>query len=85
MTTIKTPNKQEPGSMANTTPDWYARRDELEPGQVFRTLEGDRVQLDRRVPGDGTKWYVLDWSDYCKGWLLEDSTIEPGDLCGYPE
>lgn len=56
--------------------DWYERRHELEPGQVFSTADGV-IKLDRRVPGDGTKWYVLDWS---KGWSHEDSTIEPGDL-----
>ncbi len=58
--------------------DWYERRDELEPGQIFRMHDGLRVKLDRRVPGDGTKWYVADWlRDH---WSYEDDTIEPGDL-----
>lgn len=57
--------------------DWYERRDELDPDQIFRTEAGDVVRLDRRVPGDGTRWYVQDWSN---GWTDNDSTIEPGDL-----
>lgn len=57
--------------------DWYERRNELTPGQVFRTHEGLLVKLDRRVPGDGTKWYV---ADFWRGWSYMDSTIEPGDL-----
>jgi hypothetical protein len=58
--------------------DWYERRDELEPEQVFRARDGSLVKLDRRVPGDGTKWYVADW--FNGHWSHEDSTIEPGDL-----
>ena len=58
--------------------DWYERRDELKPDQVFCTHDGNIVKLDRRVPGDGTKWYVLDW--YNGHWSCCDSTIEPGDL-----
>lgn len=57
--------------------DWYERRDELEPEQVFRTYDGSVVKLDRRVPGDGTLWYVADWWN---GWTYMDSTAEPGDL-----
>lgn len=57
--------------------DWHARRDELRPDMVFRADDGSVVRLDRRVPGDGTKWYVMDWHD---GWSCEDSTIEPSDL-----
>lgn len=56
--------------------DWYARRDELEPGMVFNSCWGV-VKLDRRVPGDGTKWYAADWWN---GWAYQDTTIEPGDL-----
>jgi len=67
--------------MANTPeaphPDWYARRNELESGQVFELRDGSRVKLDRRVPGDGTAWYVADWWD---GWSYMDSRIEPSDL-----
>lgn len=57
--------------------DWYEHRDELESEQIFRMYDGSVVQLDRRVPGDGTQWYVLDWSN---GWSHYDRTIEPGDL-----
>ncbi len=57
--------------------DWYERRDDLRPDMVFRNREGSEVKLDRRVPGDGTKWYVADWWN---GWSYMDSTIEPGDL-----
>jgi hypothetical protein len=58
--------------------DWYERRDELEPGQVFKTCWGDVVKLDYRVPGDGTKWRVADLD--ARGWAYYESTIEPGDL-----
>lgn len=57
--------------------NWYEHRDELRPEMVFRTTQGEIVKLDRRVPGDGTKWYVADWSN---GWFYEDGTLEPGDL-----
>lgn len=59
------------------TPDWYERRHELAPDQVFRLHDGDVVKLDRSVPGDGTKWYVADWCGY---WAHYDNTIEPCDL-----
>jgi len=50
----------------------------MEPEQIFQLCDGSLVKLDRRVPGDGTKWYVADW---CRDhWSYEDSTIEPGDL-----
>jgi len=58
--------------------DWYERRNELEPGQVFTTYEGRQVKLDRRVPGDGTDWYVL--SRYGDKWIDDDNRIHPGDL-----
>lgn len=61
--------------------DWYERRRELEPDMIFRTAHGV-VKLDRGVPGDGTKWYVLDWNG--DGWSAYDDTIEPGDLIGAP-
>lgn len=61
-----------------TAVDWYERRDELLAGQVFRCNDGTVVKLDRQVPGDGTKWYVQDWSG--RGWSCEDGTVEPGDL-----
>ena len=58
--------------------DWYERRSELRPGQVFRMHDGSVVQLDRSVPGDATAWYVADW--WNGSWSYEDSKIEPGDL-----
>jgi hypothetical protein len=59
--------------------DWYERRHELEPGQVFRTCWDSVVKLDHRVPGDGTQWRVLDL--YSSGaWINDEGTIEPGDL-----
>lgn len=64
--------------MADET-DWYERRGELEPDQVFRMFDGSVVMLDRRVPCDGTQWYVLDRA-YNGGWLHQDTRIEPGDL-----
>lgn len=58
--------------------DWYNNRDQLEPDQIFITHQSDLVKLDRRVPCDGSKWYVASW--YGHYWSYEDSTIEPGDL-----
>lgn len=58
--------------------DWYDRRSELEPGQIFRMHDGSAVKLDRSVPGDGTAWYVADW--WNGSWAYMDSRIEPGDL-----
>ena len=59
-------------------PDWYERRGDLRPGMAFTDHEGDAIRLDRRVPGDGTRWYA---EIYCNGhWLAEDHEIEPGDL-----
>lgn len=58
--------------------DWYAARDELECDQVFRTHDGSVVKLDRRVPCDGTQWYVASW--WGSSWAYCDDTIEPGDL-----
>ena len=70
------------------TTDWYERRDELTEGQIFETYDGFRVRLDRRVPGDGSRWYVADWNEGYStdsytvkpGWSYQDGTIEPGDL-----
>lgn len=58
--------------------DWYERRNELEPGQVFRTCWDRVVQLDYRVPGDATQWRVLSFSN--GRWFADDDTIEPSDL-----
>ena len=71
--------------------DWYEHRHELRADQVFTDFQGDLVKLDRRVPGDGTRWYVASWIPgddrphidpfYRQGrWSYYDSTIEPGDL-----
>ena len=78
---IALPTNHPPESnMSNEQISWYARRNELEPGQVLKCL-GGVVMLDSRVAGDGTKWNVLDWHD---GWCCYDSEIEPGDLEGEP-
>lgn len=61
--------------------DWYKHRHELEPNMVFRDYEGDVVRLDRRVPGDGTQWYVA--TAYGLNWCYDDTIIEPGDLREY--
>lgn len=58
--------------------DWYERRYELREGQVFLDSEGDKVRLDRRVPGDGTKWYYDYWC--VDHWICGYGTLEPGDL-----
>lgn len=58
--------------------DWYDRRNELNIGDVFTMYDGDLVRLYERVPGDGTKWHVEDWSN--GSWGYWASTIEPGDL-----
>lgn len=58
--------------------DWYERSDELWPEQIFVTNEREIVKLDRGVPGDGTDWYVADWSG--KSWSYMDRRIHPGDL-----
>ena len=58
-----------------------AKERSLEPGQTFLTLDGSIVMLDRRVPGDGTKWFVADW--YGGSWSFEDSTIEPSDIVSH--
>lgn len=60
--------------------DWYTKRQDLRSGMVFKTTGGDIVRLDRRVPGDGTQWYVDDWDGHY--WSSWDNTIEPGDLEG---
>ena len=60
-------------------PDYYELRYTLEPDQEFATHSGDLVRLDRRVPGDGTKWYVAYYVDGHR-WSYEDATLEPGDL-----
>lgn len=62
--------------------DWYDCRDELTVGMVFLTRDETLVRLDRRVPGDGTRWYVEVWQN--GHWSAEDDTIEPGDLEGHP-
>lgn len=61
--------------------DWYENRDQLNPGMIFNTDNGV-IQLDRRTPGDRTRWNVLDW--HHSHWIDEGSTIEPGDLMGEP-
>lgn len=62
----------------NEEKDWYEHRHELEVGDVFTTYEGRLIELDRRVPGDGTNWYVA--SCYNGKWFYDDDTIHPSDL-----
>ena len=58
--------------------DWYENKHKLKPDMIFSTIYDHDVKLDRRVPGDGTKWYCATRSPY--GWSYDDFTIEPGDL-----
>lgn len=58
---------------------WYDNRQDLCPGMVFITHTDEVVMLDRRVPGDGSKWYVADLLSDGK-WGFYDGTNEPGDL-----
>lgn len=70
--------------------DWYERRSELGPDQIFRTYDGSIVKLDHGKPGDGTRWVVAIWHKGFPGtdryaacrphWSYEEDTIEPGDL-----
>jgi hypothetical protein len=61
--------------------DWYENRNQLQEGMVFATCdEGLVVELARRVPGDGTQWYVRTYSWHLGTWISEEYTIEPGDL-----
>lgn len=74
--------------MTDTDPNSPKSIAEREPGQVYRTVYGSIVRLDRRVPGDGTDWYADDWypgnpnvKGYERGhWSCEDSRLHPGDL-----
>lgn len=63
---------------------WYDHRSELSPDNICILDDGSVVKLDRRVPGDGTDWYVLDWtkSVYEESfyWSDNDSRIHPGDI-----
>jgi hypothetical protein len=71
---------------------WYDNRHLLESGQIFALHDGSIVKLDRRVPGDGTQWYVASrYRGYAQNgvtvpasWAYEDDVIEPGDLRGDP-
>ena len=58
--------------------DWYKNRRLLKEGMVFWTYADELVKLDRRVPGDGTKWYVADYS--FGDWGYYDGTAEPSDF-----
>lgn len=61
--------------------DWYERRDELDPGQVFRTHDDSIVRLDQRVPGDGTDWYCDVWIESQRPyWSAEMFRLHPSDL-----
>lgn len=60
--------------------DWYARRNELEPGQVFRTCWDSIVKLDHRVPGDGSLWVVENYDERRGDWACYEEKVEPHDL-----
>ena len=51
---------------------------QLESGQRYRLQDGSIIELDRRVPGDATQWYVYDIEG--NKTLAYDRTIEPGDI-----
>ncbi len=62
----------------NYNKDWYEHRNELNPGDVFKTYDDCVIRLDRRVPGDGTDWYADVWMN--GHFSCEDARIHPGDL-----
>lgn len=62
---------------------WYENQDRLNIGDVCELDDGTIIKLDRRVPGDGTRWYVATWSG--KSFSYEDYTIEPGDIKKGPQ
>lgn len=66
--------------------DWYAERDRLNQGDVCILYDDTTVKLDRRVPGDGTDWYVLDWWDngFNGRWTDNDRRIHPSDIVKGP-
>ena len=63
---------------------WYENCDRLNPGNVCILEDGTTVKLDRRVPGDGTDWYVLDQEkSYVYGhlyWTDNNSRIHPSEI-----
>lgn len=58
--------------------DWYENRDNIKIGDRFITHDGRIVEIDRHVPGDATKMYVLSY--YNNNFFADDDTVEPGDL-----
>lgn len=63
---------------------YYENRHKLNVGDICLLEDGSIVKLDRRVPGDGTDWYVLDYTkSYHDGrWYYsdEDNRIHPSDI-----
>lgn len=63
---------------------WYEHRGRLNCGDVCVLEDGSTVKLDRRVPGDGTDWYVLDYvKSYHDGhmyWTDENSRVHPSEI-----
>ena len=57
---------------------WYENKDKLQPGMIFLTDANDVVQLDRRVAGDATKWFVFSLDR--AGWSHWDDTVEASEL-----
>lgn len=64
--------------------DWYAHRDRLNQGDVCILYDDTTVKLDRRVPGDGTDWYVVDWDGLTETWYYNDRRIHPSDIVKGP-
>lgn len=67
---------------------WYDNRDRLNQGDVCTLENGSVVKLDRRVPGDGTDWYVLDYVQHYFDkhwyWTDNDSKIHPSEILKGP-
>lgn len=57
---------------------WYDNKHLLRADMVFQCSDGSIIRLDRRIPGDGTEWYALEWID--GRWCAEDLTVHPGDF-----
>ena len=58
---------------------WYDNKHLLRADMVFKCDDGSIIKLDRRIPGDGTEWYALEWLE--DRWGAEDLTGHPGDFC----
>jgi hypothetical protein len=57
---------------------FYDKKHLLQPDEIYEDIYGDVVMLVKRVPGDGSAWYVADWDG--KSWGYYDTVVEPSDL-----